>query len=171
MTSNIGSEYIIRLQKIGFRGQNAQAGFSDVKDKITESLKNHFRPEFLNRLDEVIIFNPLSESTIREIVEIQLGLVKARLKGKNIALEVTADAISYLAKEGYSPEYGARPLKRIIQNKILNPVAGYIISKRVAGGSVVAVSIKNGLPVIDIKELARRKKVAIARQVNSVKKS
>jgi len=171
MTSNIGSEYIIRLQKIGFRGDSEKTGFADVKDKIMESLKSSFRPEFLNRLDEVIIFNPLSPEVIREIVEIQIGLIKARLKEKNIILDVTPEAISYLAKEGYSPEYGARPLKRIIQSKILNSVAGYIISKKVAGGSVVSVSIKNGLPVIDIKEIARRKKVTVSRQAGAVRKN
>jgi len=173
MTSNIGSEYIIRLQKIGFRGQGEQTNYTDVKDKIMESLKNSFRPEFLNRLDEVIIFNPLSEEIIRQIVEIQLGLVKSRLKEKNISLEVSPEAVSYLAKEGYSPEYGARPLKRIIQNKILNQVAQYIISKQVAKGSIVTVSIKNGLPLIDIREVAPRGKKVISnhRQIHSTKKN
>lgn len=159
MTSNIGSEYITRLQKIGFRGQGEKQEFNDVKDKIMESLKNSFRPEFLNRLDEVIIFNPLSEEIIRQIVEIQLGLVRSRLKEKNISLNVSPEAISYLAKEGYNPEYGARPLKRIIQNKILNPVAEYIIAKKVSGGSVVTVSIKDGLPLIDIKLATRQRRV------------
>lgn len=173
MTSNIGSEYIIRLQKIGFRGQGEQSSFTDVKDKIMESLKNHFRPEFLNRLDEVIIFNPLSQEVIREIVEIQVGLVKSRLKEKNITLQVTDEAINYLAKEGYNPEYGARPLKRLIQSKILNQVAQYIISKQVAKGSIVTVSIKNGLPLIDIKEIAPRGKKVTSnhRQTHSAKKN
>ncbi len=173
MTSNIGSEYIIRLQKIGFRGESEKTSFSDVKDKIMESLKNNFRPEFLNRLDDVIIFNPLSEEIIRQIVEIQLGLVKTRLKEKNILLEVTPEAINYLAKEGYNPEYGARPLKRLIQSKILNQVAQYIISKQVAKGSVVTVSMKNGLTQVDIREIANRGKriVSSHRQPSSGKKN
>lgn len=153
LTSNIGSEYITRLQKIGFRQSDEKASFNDVKDKIMESLKNSFRPEFLNRLDEVIIFNPLSEDVIRQIVEIQLDLIRARLKEKNITLEVSTEAIGFLAKEGYNPEYGARPLKRIIQSKILNPVAEYIISKKVGGGSIVTVSIKDAVPVIEIKQI------------------
>jgi len=159
LTSNLGSEYITRLQKIGFRHNAEKTAFADVKDKIMESLKNSFRPEFLNRLDAVIVFNPLSEEVIREIVEIQVGLVRYRLREKNITLEVSPEAISYLAKEGYSPEYGARPLKRLIQSKILNPVAEYIIAKKVGGGSAVVVTIKDGLPLIDIKQTTRGKRV------------
>jgi len=159
LTSNIGSEYITRLQKIGFRQDAEKTAFADVKDKIMESLKNSFRPEFLNRLDAVIVFNPLSEEVIREIVEIQVSLVRHRLREKNITLEVSPESISYLAKEGYNPEYGARPLKRLIQSKILNPVAEYIIAKKVGGGSAVVVTIKDGLPLIDIKQTTKGRKV------------
>jgi ATP-dependent Clp protease ATP-binding subunit ClpB len=159
LTSNLGSEYITKFQKIGFRSGDEQSAFADVKDKIMEALKGHFRPEFLNRLDAVIIFNPLSEEVIRQIVEIQLETVRERLRDKKITLELTPEAIGYLAKEGYSPEYGARPLKRLIQSKILNPVAEHIISRKVEGGSVVSVSIKDGQPLIDIRQVVRGKKV------------
>jgi len=171
LTSNIGSEYITRLQKIGFHSEGEAGDFASAKDKIIASLKEHFRPEFLNRLDEIIVFSQLSKEIIRQIVEIQLEQVKTRLKVKNIQLEITAEALDYLAKEGYSLEYGARPLKRVIQNKILNPVAEFIISKRVEEGGVVAVSIKDDQPVIEMKQNRRGKSIMSgARQIRPVSK-
>lgn len=157
LTSNIGSEFMNRLQKIGFASGGEESRFEDVKAKINDALKNHFRPEFLNRLDEIIIFNPLSESVIREIVDIQIRIVQDRLMAKGIKLDVTDEALSYLAKEGYSREYGARPLKRMIQSKILNPVAEFIIARRVENGSTITFDIKNGEPNLELKKPARNK--------------
>jgi ATP-dependent Clp protease ATP-binding subunit ClpC len=157
LTSNIGSEFMNRLQKIGFVSGGEESRFEDVKAKINDALRNHFRPEFLNRLDEIIIFNPLSESVIREIVDIQIRIVQDRLMAKGIKLDVTDEALSYLAKEGYSREYGARPLKRMIQSKILNPVAEFIIARRVENGSTITFDIKNGEPNLELKKPARSK--------------
>lgn len=157
MTSNIGSQFIKNFNKIGFSGHNqVDAGFEDVKEKMTDSLKEHFRPEFLNRLDEIIIFNPLSEDILKQIVNIQLDLVKERLTKKGIFLDVSDEVLSYLAKEGFNPEYGARPLKRLIQGKILNPVAKFIISRSIDNGGTVAVEMKNGEPIVELKKTFRR---------------
>jgi len=150
LTSNLGSQFISKFQKIGF-GESDESAYEEVKDKITESLKDHFKPEFLNRLDDIIIFDPLKEETIKDIVKIQLSLVKRRLLLKGIKLEIGEPVMDYLAREGYSPEYGARPLKRVIQNKILNKIAEFIISRRVENGGVVKVFMKDDLPVIELK--------------------
>jgi len=157
MTSNIGSQYIKNFNKIGFSGRNeAETGFEDVKEKMLDNLKDHFRPEFLNRLDEIIIFNPLSEDVLKQIVSIQLDLVKDRLVKKGIFLDVSDETITYLAKEGFNPEYGARPLKRLIQSKILNPVAKFIISRSIDNGGTVVVEIKDGEPAVELKKTFRR---------------
>jgi len=164
LTSNLGSNFINSFQKIGFQSNDIKASFEDTKVKIMETLKNHFRPEFLNRLDEILIFEPLSQETIREIVELQLAIVKTRLVAKGIILQVGSEVMSYLAQEGYSPEYGARPLKRLIQSKILNPVAEFIIARRVENGGVVEVTMKDGLPNIELKKITQSRKVTTRRQ-------
>jgi len=162
LTSNLGSEYINRFQKMGF-GAGEATDFEQVKDKIHESLKNHFRPEFLNRLDEIIIFNPLPIKVIKEIVGIQLEVVEKRLLDKGIVLKVNDEVYEYLAKEGYNPEYGARPLKRLIQSRILNSIAELIISRKVDHGGVVEVVMKDGLPTLELK-----KKLAVRARRNKV---
>jgi ATP-dependent Clp protease ATP-binding subunit ClpC len=155
MTSNIGAQYIDRMQKIGFTAsKNDQENYNETKDKVQEALKEHFRPEFLNRLDEIVIFDILSPDSIRKIVEIELDKVKARLTDKEIKLEFSEAAIGYLAKEGYDPHYGARPLKRLIQNKILNKVASLIIEQGILRGGTVQIGFnpKGGETLIgDIK--------------------
>ena len=163
LTSNIGSQFINKLQKIGF-GESEESQFEEVKEKIMESLKNHFKPEFLNRLDDTIIFEPLSAETIKDIVQIQLDLVRRRLLLKGIKLEISNEVFDYLAREGYNPEYGARPLKRLIQNKILNKVAEFIIARRVENGGIVKVAVKDGIPTIELKKsykISRGKKKSV----------
>ncbi|MSU55443.1 MAG: AAA family ATPase [Candidatus Taylorbacteria bacterium] len=145
LTSNIGAQFIDKMEKIGFASTESQkTDYENTKLKVTSSLKDYFRPEFLNRLDDIIIFDILSQEAINKIVEIQVGHVVERLNAKNIGLEVTPAVLAYLAKEGYNPQYGARPLKRIIQNKILTPVAGHIIGRTLGDGGKVLVDIKNG---------------------------
>jgi ATP-dependent Clp protease ATP-binding subunit ClpA len=154
MTSNIGAQYIDKMEKLGF-GDRSEDGhaYNDIKSKVLETMKDYFSPEFLNRLDDIIIFDVLPFEAIREIVRIQVELVKERLSVKEIALELTDEAYEYLAKEGYSPQYGARPLKRLIQNKILNPIASLIISKGILKGGTVSVSIKNNSSKAEASEL------------------
>ncbi|MBI5816933.1 MAG: AAA family ATPase [Candidatus Yonathbacteria bacterium] len=142
LTSNIGAEHIDRMKTIGFSGDDSKADYDDAKTKVMESLKDYFRPEFLNRLDEIIIFDILSPEAIKEIVKIQIGMTKKRLLEKEIKLNLSPEVLAYLAKEGYNPQYGARPLKRIIQNKILTPVASLMISRGVLRGGTVSVDMK-----------------------------
>ncbi len=153
LTSNIGAQYIDRMQKIGF-AMNAteHENYEDAKKKVMESLKEYFRPEFLNRLDDILIFDILSAENIRKIVDIQIGHVRERLKAKEIDLLVSDAAMTYLGKEGYNPQYGARPLKRLIQNKILNPVANLIISQGVSKGGCINIDVKNNELTFDVKK-------------------
>lgn len=160
MTSNIGAEFIDRMSKFGFAAETSeQVQYGQAKEKVLESLKNFFRPEFLNRLDEIIIFDILSRETIRDIVGMQVALVQKRLLGKEIKLEVTNEVLDYLAKEGYDPKFGARPLKRVIQSKILTPVASMMISEGMLRGGNVSVSLKKGELSFDVKK--RGKKVDV----------
>ena len=152
MTSNIGSQFVEKMESIGFSNNSKKQDYGSMKEKVLEALKDNFRPEFLNRIDETIVFDILSESAIAEIVNLRIKVVKDRLFTKGINLEITAEALSYLAKEGYNPHYGARPLNRLIQNKILNPVASYIISNGVRKGDTVFVSVKSGELVIEKKK-------------------
>ena len=158
MTSNIGAEHIDRMSKFGFSNKTDDASqYAQAKDKVLESLKNFFRPEFLNRLDEIIIFDILSEKTIREIVEMQVEMVKERLFAKEIDLKVTKDVLQYLAKEGYDPRFGARPLKRLIQSKILTPVASMMVGEGMLQGGKVSVSMKGDELAFDIKKKDQKK--------------
>ena len=145
LTSNIGSEYIDKMQSIGF-GTHAsdKADYSDAKDRVMGSLKDFFRPEFLNRLDEIVIFDILSPEVIQSIVGLQVDIIKKRLAEKEIVLNVTPEVLTYLADKGYDSHYGARPLKRLIQSKILTPVASLMISSGVLKGGRVQVSVEKG---------------------------
>jgi ATP-dependent Clp protease ATP-binding subunit ClpC len=130
------------MESIGFSNNSSERDYIHMKDKVMESLKDHFRPEFINRLDEIIVFDILHQEAIKEIVTLRVQVVKDRLLAKGIDFEISDEALSYLAKEGYNPHYGARPLNRLIQNKILNPVASYIIGNGVKKGDSVHVSVK-----------------------------
>ncbi len=160
MTSNIGGEYVRQMEKLGFTSseETEEEKGSGLKDKIRKSLEDKFRPEFLNRLDEIIIFNPLSSGDIKQIAGKQIDIVAKRLREKEIILSVTDEALSILAKEGYNPHYGARPLKRLIQSKILNPVAEYIVSGKVRSGCKVSVDVKDNEIVINLPNTLSSKK-------------
>ncbi len=152
LTSNIGSQFVEKMESIGFSNNSNKEDYVQTKDKVLEALKDNFRPEFLNRLDEVIVFDILSENAIKEIVNLRIKVVRDRLATKDIKFEISNDALLYLARGGYDPHYGARPLNRLIQNKILNPVASFIISNNVKKGDTVLVSAKAGELVIEAKK-------------------
>jgi ATP-dependent Clp protease ATP-binding subunit ClpC len=142
MTSNIGAQFIDKMQTIGFAtAEGEKADYAQAKTKVLAALKDYFRPEFLNRLDDIIVFDILPPEAVAEIVKLQMVEVEKRLAEKEIALTVSDEAYALLAKDGYSAQYGARPLKRLIQNKILNPLASLIIAKSLAGGQV-SVGVK-----------------------------
>ena len=164
MTSNIGAEHISRMSNFGFsHSHDEQTQYVQAKDKVMESLKNYFRPEFLNRLDEIIVFDILGPETIRKIVDIQVNEVAKRLANKEIELTVDEEVLEFLAKEGYDPKFGARPLKRVIQSKILTPVANMMVGEGMLQGGTVKVTMKNGVLAFDIKKKGSRKKPTASR--------
>jgi ATP-dependent Clp protease ATP-binding subunit ClpB len=136
MTSNIGSQFIT-----SFRDENI------IREKIMEALKSKFRPEFLNRIDEIIIFNRLKKEDILKIVDIQIGYLQKRLIDKKIKIELTEKAKNYLVEKGYDENYGARPLKRVIQREIENPLALKIISGEFKENDKIIVDVKDGILV------------------------
>lgn len=153
LTSNIGSRYIDKMEKIGFAGEKSEkVNYDDAKSKVMDALKDHFRPEFLNRLDDIIIFDILSKEAIQDIVRIQVEIVKERLLQKEIKLELSLPVINHLSKEGYNPQYGARPLKRLIQNQILTPIASLMVSKGISKGGSIHVDIKDGKFTFNVKK-------------------
>jgi ATP-dependent Clp protease ATP-binding subunit ClpC len=134
------------MEKLGFARDTDNRdtrNYSEAKDKIMSSLKDYFRPEFLNRLDDTIIFDILGPEAIKNIVKIQVEHVVTRLAEKHITLNMSLAVYDYLAKEGYNPQYGARPLKRLIQTKILTPVANLLISQVVSKGGTIEVGVKS----------------------------
>jgi ATP-dependent Clp protease ATP-binding subunit ClpB len=143
MTSNVGSEYLKAMSRIGFSAPNETPEEGDYRERVMEALRHSFRPEFLNRIDEVVIFNPLRKQDIEKIIDIQLDMIKDRLQDQHgIKLEIDPAARAYLAKEGFSAEYGARPLKRMLQKVILDRLADKIIRGETKDGGKVKVNFK-----------------------------
>lgn len=133
MTSNLGSQWIAELGP----GQEAE-----IRRRVMEALKAQFRPEFLNRVDEIIIFHQLSRDQIKQIVDLQFAQLKKRLADRHIEVELTEEAKELLVREGYDPAYGARPLKRTIQRLVLDPLAVKILEGEFKEGNVVTVDVK-----------------------------
>jgi ATP-dependent Clp protease ATP-binding subunit ClpB len=138
MTSNIGAEYLVALKE----DEPAEAARGQVMDMV----KGHFRPEFLNRLDEIILFHRLKRENMGAIVDIQLGRLSKLLEDRKITLDLTEKARDLLASEGYDPAYGARPLKRVIQKMVQDPLAEAILEGTIHDGETVKVDAgKTGL--------------------------
>ncbi len=152
LTSNIGSQFITKMESFGFSSK-PNSDYSDMKDKVMDNLKDFFRPEFLNRLDEIIVFDVLDKEKIAQIVEIQLKNLVERLQTKNVNLKYTDAAVQKIAELGYDPHYGARPIKRVIQKEVLNPVALAIVSNMDKKEKVVVLDVKKGELVLDLKGL------------------
>ena len=134
MTSNVGSHLIL-----AYRGGDDPESFEQMKKEVLGVLRQQFRPEFLNRVDEIVVFHSLSREQLKQIVEIQLERLRARLAERHIALELTEVAREYLAAAGYDPQYGARPLKRAIQKELETPLGKLLLKGEVSDGQKVIV--------------------------------
>jgi len=140
MTSNIGSPII---QEYFMDGKTTAGARQAMEDKVMAELKRHFRPEFLNRVDDVIIFQSLDEEELEKIVEIQISRLEKRLTQQNLTLDVDASAKKLLAKEGYDPQFGARPLKRAVQDQLLNPLSMRLLEGEFKPGDKIKVTAKD----------------------------
>jgi ATP-dependent Clp protease ATP-binding subunit ClpC len=143
MTSNVGAELIRKTGSLGFKSQKEEGTYQDMKDKLLEAVKHAFKPEFLNRIDDIIVFRQLIREDLAKIIDIEIGYVIARLKEQKIFLEVAQEAKDLLIEKGFDPVFGARPLKRTIQRFLEDSLANEIISKKYKEGSVIKVTRKN----------------------------
>lgn len=142
MTSNMGSQ-VIRENFAGITDDNHAEVIEKTKEQVLDMLKQTIRPEFLNRIDEIIMFTPLNEREIEEIVGIQVNAIKRMLSKNGVELEVTPAALSYLAKEGYNPEFGARPVKRVLQRMVLNRLSKDILAQKVDREHPIIIDVKD----------------------------
>jgi ATP-dependent Clp protease ATP-binding subunit ClpB len=142
MTSNLGSHVIQEM--------TGEENYADMKSAVMEIVGTHFRPEFINRVDDVVVFHPLSREHIRRIVDIQLGYLHARLAEREMRIQLSDAARDRLAEAGFDPVYGARPLKRAIQQQIENPLANEILAGKFKPGDVIEVGVaENGLAFLN----------------------
>ena len=146
MTSNLASDQIRSL---------ADSGHEEISSAVMASLRSHFRPEFLNRIDDIVVFRPLSRDEIRAIVDLQLDRLAARLREQDLGLEVGDDLRVRLSNIGYDPAYGARPLKRVIRDYVENPLAEWLLSADARAGETLVVAEKDGETVISVRNRAR----------------
>ena len=159
MTSNIGSPRILE-----YRGAFDGDGYGRMKEAVLDELRHHFRPEFLNRVDEIIVFHALSEEHLKQIVEIQLHGLRKRLADRHIELELTDRARGHLVRSGYDPNYGARPLKRAIQREIETPMARKILGGEVRDGHRVVVDLDSTGNLIFESQIASREREAALKE-------
>jgi ATP-dependent Clp protease ATP-binding subunit ClpC len=150
MTSNVGAELIRRQMSLGFASsQETKAeklDYADMKERVLNEMKKTFRPEFINRIDEIIVFHQLTAEQLRQIVDLLVKDLQERLADRRLSIELTDKAKSWLAKEGYDPVYGARPLRRAIERHVENPLSAKILSGELKEGDTVRVDAgKDGL--------------------------
>ncbi|MCB1432030.1 MAG: AAA family ATPase, partial [Alphaproteobacteria bacterium] len=136
MTSNLGSEYLVSL------GESQDVDV--VRDQVMGVVRGHFRPEFLNRLDEIILFHRLKRENMGSIVDIQIGRLRKLLTDRKIGIDISDAARDWLADKGYDPAYGARPLKRVIQKNLQDPLAEELLAGRIKDGDTVKVDAEAG---------------------------
>jgi ATP-dependent Clp protease ATP-binding subunit ClpB len=134
MTSNLGSQWIME----------PGLSWDEIRERVSDAVRGHFRPELLNRIDEVVIFRPLGKGEIKQIVEIQLRSLRRRLAERNITLDLTDAAKELVAREGFDPVYGARPLRRTIQKDIVQPLAMRLLRGEFHDGDHVVVDAHDG---------------------------
>lgn len=143
MTSNIGSQYLLTIP-VDADEEKLSSSFEKAKEKVLEELRYHFRPEFLNRIDEIIVFKPLTMKELFQIIDLLVASINKRLSERNISIELTQKAKEHLVKLGYDPAYGARPLKRTLQKHLETPLANMLIKGEIKDGQKVLVDLSDG---------------------------
>jgi ATP-dependent Clp protease ATP-binding subunit ClpC len=153
MTSNVGGRTITEPKRLGFLTEDDSVkNYEDMKSNVMGELKKTFRPEFLNRVDDIIVFHPLDEDNIRDIVGVMLDVLVKRLEQNSITLEVSDEAKNHLAKKGYDPVFGARPLRRAIQTMIEDKMAEEMLEGNVKPGDTVNVGLADDKLVFTVKK-------------------
>jgi ATP-dependent Clp protease ATP-binding subunit ClpB len=155
MTSNVGSQYVLDTDGTG------EVSYERMRQRVLESLRQHFRPEFLNRVDETLVFHSLTEEQLAEIVEIQVAWLKKRLEDRRVELEFTDEVKKLLAQRGYDPVYGARPLKRVIQKMVETPLAKRIMAGEVPDGSQVRLTTDEQGLVFEVSPRGEKERVTL----------
>ena len=144
MTSNLGTQYFSGLRGMGFRGPSQSEEEERQKEQIQDELQRTFRPEFLNRIDEIVVFRSLAKEHVREIVDLQVKDVALRLEERGIEIELTEEARDWLADEGYDAAFGARPLRRAIQRHVETPLSREVLKGSFGEGDTIAVDLERG---------------------------
>ena len=140
MTSNLGSQ---KIQELSTNRTKSDDNYAEMKNAVMETVSDHFRPEFINRIDELVVFHPLAQEEIREIAGIQFEYLRNRLSDRQMDIELSEAALDKLGEAGFDPVYGARPLKRAIQQQVENPLAQDILSGKFMAGDVIYVDVDN----------------------------
>jgi ATP-dependent Clp protease ATP-binding subunit ClpC len=149
MTSNVGSDLIRKDTSLGFNVHTDESAkvadqHAKMKEKVLNAMKNVFRPEFINRLDATVVFHSLSKEHIRQIVENEIKGIEKQLAAKGIKLEMTPAALDWVGEKGYDPVFGARPLRRVMQNELEDRLSEAVLEERFAPGDTVRIDVENG---------------------------
>jgi ATP-dependent Clp protease ATP-binding subunit ClpC len=176
MTSNIGSDLIRRQGSLGFSLQRDEKeseakNYEEMRKKLLDSLRKVFRPEFINRLDGVIVFHPLSREHIRNIVNLELAKVAERMAEHNITLTASDAALEYLSTEGYNPEMGARPLRRVIQDRVEDRLSDAVLAHDFSDGDSVLVDVTKDGEIVLKRNRKRSTALKPRKQDNSEKQA
>jgi ATP-dependent Clp protease ATP-binding subunit ClpC len=149
MTSNIGANIIKNQSSLGFKPTSSDRSYEDMKEELLQEVEKHFRPEFLNRLDEIIVFENLDRDDLRQIIDIELGHVKDRIREQGLVLTVAREVVEFLIEKGYNPEFGARPLRRAIEHRIEDPLAEDLLRGKFVDKKGIRVALENGRLIFD----------------------
>jgi ATP-dependent Clp protease ATP-binding subunit ClpB len=147
MTSNLGSE---EIQALSATADSEKDKYEDMKTTVLNIVSGHFRPEFINRIDDIVVFHALQKEEVREIADIQINHLRKRLQELDIQLQISPAALDLLGNAGFDPVYGARPLKRVIQNQLETPLAKEILSGNYAAGETIIIDARKGDLVFDV---------------------
>ncbi|MDY3701976.1 MAG: ATP-dependent Clp protease ATP-binding subunit [Limosilactobacillus coleohominis] len=161
MTSNLGATQLRDEKTVGFGAQDVQDNFAAMKEAINAQLKQHFRPEFLNRIDETIVFHSLTKNDLHKIVKLLVKKLENRLVEQNVTLKFTPAAIDLIAQDGYNPEYGARPLRRSIQTLVEDPLSLALLSGDIQSDDVVTVGARQGKPTFTAKTAGHKHLISV----------
>ena len=150
MTSNAGAQNIVNPKHLGFsKDKDEKKDYEFMKNSVMEEVKRLFKPEFINRIDDIIVFHELNREELRNIVKLLLSVITKRLKEtRNITLKISPKFIEHIAEKGYDPKYGARPIKRAIQDELENPFADKLLAGEIKDGTRIGISYKDGKTLI-----------------------